>query len=52
MEFTTDAGGGYNVGYALAGEWLNYTVNVASAGTYDVEVRVASSGRAALSTSR
>jgi Carbohydrate binding module (family 6)/Bacterial Ig domain len=44
MESTTDEGGGYNVGYALAGEWLNYTVNVASAGTYDIEVRVASRG--------
>ncbi len=44
IESSTDAGGGYNVGYAFAGEWLNYTVNVAAAGTYDVEVRVASPG--------
>ena len=44
VESTTDAGGGYNVGYAFAGEWLNYTVNVASAGTYDIEFRVASPG--------
>ena len=44
VESTTDAGGGYNVGYVFAGEWLNYTVNVASAGTYDIEVRVASPG--------
>ena len=44
MEFTTDTGGGYNVGYAVAGEWLAYTVNATSTGTYDVEVRVASSG--------
>ena len=44
MESTTDAGGGYNVGYAFAGEWLNYTVNVAAAGNYDIEVRVASAG--------
>ena len=41
---TTDAGGGHNVGWTAAGEWLNYTVNVATAGVYDVEVRVASGG--------
>jgi len=41
---TTDAGGGYNVGWVSAGEWLNYTVSVAAAGTYDLEVRVASDG--------
>jgi endonuclease/exonuclease/phosphatase family metal-dependent hydrolase len=34
--------GGYNVGWTAAGEWLNYTVNVASAGNYDVYMRVAS----------
>ena len=44
VEPTTDSGGGYSVGYAFEGEWLAYTVNVASAGTYDIEVRVASSG--------
>lgn len=36
------SGGGYNVGWTIAGEWLKYSVNVASAGTYNVEVRVAS----------
>ena len=44
VESTSDAGGGYNVGDAFAGEWLNYTVNVAAAGNYDIEVRVASAG--------
>jgi hypothetical protein len=39
-----DTGGGYTLGWAGAGEWLNYTVNVSSAGTYDIEVRVASAG--------
>lgn len=34
--------GGYNVGWTAGGEWLEYTVNVASAGTYDFEFRVAS----------
>jgi glucose/arabinose dehydrogenase/PKD repeat protein len=44
IERTTDTGGGYNVGWAFAGEWLVYTVNVAAAGTYDIEARVASNG--------
>jgi len=39
-----DAGGGYLVGWTAAGEWLNYTVNVAAAGTYAIDVRVASNG--------
>ena len=42
IQATTDAGGGYNIGWVSAGEWLNYTVNVATAGTYDVDVRLAS----------
>jgi hypothetical protein len=44
VEASSDTGGGYDVGYAFAGEWLNYTVNVGTAGTYDLDVRVASSG--------
>ena len=40
----SDTGGGYRLGWIDAGEWLNYTVNVAAAGTYDIEVRVASNG--------
>jgi hypothetical protein len=39
-----DTGGGYTLGWVGAGEWLNYTVKVASAGDYEVEARVASSG--------
>ena len=41
---TSDSGGGYDLGWVFAGEWLNYTVNVAAAGTYDLEFRVASAG--------
>ncbi len=41
-EATTDIGGGQNVGYIDAGDWLDYRVNVASAGTYQVQYRVAS----------
>ena len=33
--------GGYNVGWTMPGEWLKYSVNVASAGTYNVSMRVA-----------
>jgi len=34
--------GGFNIGWIDAGEWLEYTVNVASAGNYDFVFRVAS----------
>src|SRR5580765_4422891 len=40
--------GGFDVGWAAAGEWLNYTVNVAGAGTYTVNLRVASPGGASM----
>ena len=40
--------GGYDVGWIAAGEWLNYTVNVASAGNYTVNLRVASAGGASM----
>ena len=36
------AEGGYNVGWMCAGEWIEYTVDVAAAGPYVVEARVAS----------
>jgi len=36
--------GGYNIGWTTRGEWLQYTVNVASSGTYTLEARVASYG--------
>ena len=44
IETCTDAGGGYNIGYATAGEWLEYSVNVASAGSYTLTLRVACDG--------
>lgn len=34
--------GGYNVGWITSGEWLEYTVDVAATGLYDIELRVAS----------
>jgi hypothetical protein len=42
IEITTDVDGGYNVGWAEEGEWLAYTVEVASTGLYDIQARVAS----------
>lgn len=42
IESTTDAGGGFNVGWILNGEWLEYTTNVTASGRYRLEVRVAS----------
>ena len=44
IESATDTGSGYNVGWMGAGEWLLYSVDVATAGTYTLEARVASSG--------
>ncbi len=40
IEWSTE--GGANVGWISPGEWLNYTVNVTSAGSYVVQLRVAS----------
>jgi len=44
IEVCGDTGGGYNVGWVKAGEWLEYTVNVTATGTYTIEARVASNG--------
>lgn len=50
IENCTDASSGsatvgnYNIGYATAGEWLEYTVNVSGAGTYNLTLRVACNG--------
>jgi beta-glucanase (GH16 family) len=41
-EACSDAGGGYDVGWIDAGDWMIYNVNVATAGTYTVSYRVAS----------
>jgi cytochrome c len=42
IESTADTGGGYDVSWTTAGEWLNYTVNPSAAGLYTLSVRVAS----------
>ena len=42
IETTSDAGGGYNVGWTTNGEWLEYTINVSTAGLYNISLRIAS----------
>jgi endoglucanase len=41
-ESTVDVGGGQDVGYIDTGDWMDYSVNASSAGTYAVNLRVAS----------
>lgn len=40
-----DASNGHGVGWTRAGEWLAYSVDVQSGGTYSIEFPVASAGR-------
>lgn len=47
LQAATDTGGGYLIGWTKAGEWLKYTVNVATTGTYTLEARVANIGTGA-----
>lgn len=42
IQATTDAGGGYNVGWIAAGEWLAYDVSVGQTGAYALTLRLAS----------
>lgn len=42
VDIEGDAASGYKVGYTIAGEWLEYTVNVATAGVYTYEATVSS----------
>jgi hypothetical protein len=42
LQAASDTGGGYNVGWIAAGEWLEYTIDVPATGYYDVSARVAS----------
>jgi hypothetical protein len=41
---TSDSSGSYNVKSVRAGEWLEYSVNVVTGGTYALDLRVASLG--------
>jgi hypothetical protein len=40
-EATTDTGGGQNIGWIDANDWMDYNVTVGTAGTYNVQFRVA-----------
>jgi hypothetical protein len=42
LETCTDTGCGYDIGWTAAGQWFKYTVDVATAGAYSVELRLAS----------
>lgn len=44
VDLETSTENGHAVGWTQAGEWLEYTVNVVSTGTYSLELRVASDG--------
>ena len=44
IENTGDTGGGYDLAYTGEGQWLQYTVNVAQDGEYNLQARVASLG--------
>jgi hypothetical protein len=41
LEVCSDTGCGYDIGWTAAGQWFNYTVDVAAADTYTVSLRVA-----------
>lgn len=47
IESNASASGGRNVGWTAPGNWLRYRVNVAQAGTYRLEIRVANGSGAA-----
>jgi O-glycosyl hydrolase len=44
LQVTSDADGGHVVGWTKGGEWLEYTIDVATAGSYAAQFRVASTG--------
>ncbi|WP_019072678.1 carbohydrate-binding protein [Streptomyces hokutonensis] len=41
LDNTSDTGGGHNLGWTGPGQWFRYTVDVATAGTYTLGLRVA-----------
>jgi hypothetical protein len=46
-EFTQDEGGGQNVGWIDNGDWMDYSYNAPSTGTYAVKLRIATPGNGA-----
>ncbi|MBN2704695.1 MAG: carbohydrate-binding protein [Pontiellaceae bacterium] len=51
IELTSDTGGGYDVGWTADGDWLEYTIKVSAAGTYNLRLRVASTNAASVQLS-
>lgn len=49
IETTTDTGGGYDVGWTGAGEWLEYSVWVREPGYYNLSLRRASTAASSVS---
>ena len=47
-ENTADTGGGLNVGWIDAGDWLEYIVDIPTAGTYTINLRIASPNNGAV----
>jgi endonuclease/exonuclease/phosphatase family metal-dependent hydrolase len=45
VDIERSSSGGYDIGWVAAGEWLNYTVTVATAGAYTAQFHVASLGQ-------
>ncbi|MFJ9241778.1 discoidin domain-containing protein [Streptomyces sp. NPDC101776] len=41
LDNTSDTSGGYNLGWTGAGQWFRYTVDVATADTYTLDLRIA-----------
>ena len=48
IEKRGDASNGHGIGWMNAGEWLNYTIDVAEDGTYDIDMPVACAGQGGL----
>jgi hypothetical protein len=46
VQTCTDTGGGHNVGWIVAGEWIDYTARVFNPGRYTLNVRVSSTSTA------
>ena len=41
VDINSGGSNGFNVGYTQPGEWIEYTINVTSGGTYQIDTRVA-----------
>ena len=52
IETTSDAGGGYSLGWVNRGEWLAYQVQATRTADYTLDARVASAGNQRLSRPR